>query len=160
MGCLLYCPQSLQVSTCRMYFRLLSQTTDGSRGNLKDNHKQFTIDPNTRYRSIPSKIDHERILPLYDTDSNEEFEFLKEKFVKRQYYAREEHRKLLNRFRRGFTKQVSRRIMMPIRVANAFRRQASAPGPPEDASAAAAGEAGNKDLLMPPVTVMQQASVA
>ena len=83
----------------------------------------------TRYRSIPKKIDHERILPLYESDSNEEFEFLKEKFVKRQYYAREEHQKLLYRVRKGFAKQISKRILMPIRAANAFRRQASSTTP-------------------------------
>ena len=48
-------------------YRLLSQTTDGSGGNLKDNHKQFTTDPSTRYRQIPKKIDHDHILPLYET---------------------------------------------------------------------------------------------
>ena len=30
------------------------------------------------------QIDHERILPLYESDSAEEFDFLKEKFVKRK----------------------------------------------------------------------------
>lgn len=90
----------LSVICCRLVslawwfgvFRLLSQTTDGSGGNLKDNHKQFTTDPSTRYRSIPKKIDHERILELYDTDSPEEFDFLKEKFVSKRYKMRDNNR--------------------------------------------------------------------
>jgi hypothetical protein len=108
-----------------VHFRLLSQTTDGSGGNLKDNHKQFTTDPSTRYRQIPKKIDHDHILPLYETDSPEEFEFLKEKFLKRQYYSREEHKKLLYRAKRKVFKRVTAKIIMPIRAANAFRRQQS-----------------------------------
>ena len=82
------------------------------------------------------QIDHERILPLYESDSAEEFDFLKEKFVKRQYYAREEHRNMLNRVKRGFSKQMSKRVIMPItsiRAVQAFRRtvsrQTSAPTP-------------------------------
>jgi len=108
-------------------YKLLSQTTDGSGGNLKDNHKQFTTDPSTRYRQIPKKIDHDHILPLYETDSPEEFEFLKEKFLKRQYYSREEHKKLLYRAKRKVFKRVTAKILMPIRAANAFRRQQSGP---------------------------------
>ncbi len=46
----------------------------------------YTINPSTRYRAIPKKIEHERILELYDTDAKEEFEFLKEKFVGKQVY--------------------------------------------------------------------------
>jgi len=104
-------------------YKLLSQTTDGSGGNLKDNHKQFTTDPSTRYRQIPKKIDHDHILPLYETDSPEEYEFLKEKFIKRQYYAREEHQKLLYRMKRKMFKRVTQKVLMPIRASNAFRRQ-------------------------------------
>lgn len=102
-------------------YRLLTQTTDGSGGNLKDNHKEFTMDPQTRYRSIPTKIDHDRILPLYDSDNPEEFAFIEEKFVKRQYYSREEHKTLLRRLRRGISRQISR-IRLPVRVARAFKR--------------------------------------
>jgi len=109
-------------------YKLLSQTTDGSGGNLKDNHKQFTTDPSTRYRQIPKKIDHDHILPLYETDSPEEYEFLKEKFVKRQYYAREEHQKLLYRVKRKVFKRVTQKVLMPIRITSAFRRQ-QAQGP-------------------------------
>ena len=110
--------------------RMLSQTTDGSGGNLKDNHKQFTADPNSRYRSISSKIDHDRILPLYDTDSTEEMEFLKEKFVNQRYYERDKHLTLLKRLRKGVSKQASRRLIMPIRAvlaSQAFRRQTQQP---------------------------------
>ena len=108
-------------------FRLLTQTTDGSGGNLKDNHKQFTMDPETRYRSISSKIDHDRILTLYDTDSSEEIKFLKETFVNQRYYKRDEHLAMLGRFRRGVAKKANKKILMPIRAVMAFRRQASAP---------------------------------
>ena len=108
-------------------FRLLTQTTDGSGGNLKDNHKQFTMDPETRYRSISSKIDHDRILTLYDTDSTEEIKFLKETFVNQRYYKRDEHLAMLGRFRRGVAKKANKKILMPIRAVMAFRRQASAP---------------------------------
>eukprot|EP00095_Tigriopus_kingsejongensis_P000377 snap_masked-scaffold1811_size27320-processed-gene-0.0 protein:Tk00377 transcript:snap_masked-scaffold1811_size27320-processed-gene-0.0-mRNA-1 annotation:"hypothetical protein D910_10638" len=52
-------------------YKLLSQTTDGG-GNLRDNYKNFTTNPETRYRSIPKKIDHEKILHLYDSDALEE----------------------------------------------------------------------------------------
>jgi hypothetical protein len=40
---------------------------DGASSNLKDGYKNYTIDPSTRYRNISAKIDHERILPLYDS---------------------------------------------------------------------------------------------
>ena len=91
------------------------------------------------------QIDHERILPLYESDSTDEVDFIKEKFVKRQYYAREEHRNLLNRVKRGFSKQISKRVIMPItsiRAVQAFRRQVSRPqSTPAPAAAAAAAEA-------------------
>ena len=91
------------------------------------------------------QIDHERILPLYESDSTDEVDFIKEKFVKRQYYAREEHRNLLNRVKRGFSKQISKRVIMPItsiRAVQAFRRQVSRPqSAPAPAAAAAAAEA-------------------
>lgn len=109
------------------FFRLLSQTTDGSGGNLKDNHKQFTTDPRTRYRSIPKKIDHDRILSLYDTDLPDEFDFLKDGFVTKKYYSKEQHKKLLPRAKRRLVKQIRKRIIVPIRAATALRRQTSAP---------------------------------
>merc|ERR1711931_601383 len=69
-------------------YRLLSQTADGSGGGLMDGFKSFTIDPSTRYRNIPKKIDHDRILPLYDTDAPEEYQFLKDKFINQRFYTR------------------------------------------------------------------------
>lgn len=110
-------------------YRLLSQTTDGTGGNLKANHKQFTMDPETRYQSISSKIDHDRILELYDTDSTEEIGFLKETFVHKRYYKRDEHLAMLNQFRRGFAKKANKKLLMPIRAVMAFRRQTSTPTP-------------------------------
>ena len=50
-------------------YRQLTQTADGASSNLKDSYKSYTIEPSTRYRSITTKIDHERILPLYDSDA-------------------------------------------------------------------------------------------
>jgi hypothetical protein len=50
-------------------YRQLTQTADGASSNLKDSYKNYTIDPSTRYRNITTKIDHERILPLYDSDA-------------------------------------------------------------------------------------------
>ena len=132
---------------------------------MKENHKNFTSDPSTRYRSVPKKIEHDRILELYDTDSTEELDFLKEKFVKKQYYAkyvkngakpseprltydfghliqltyffvcfREEHKTLLNRLRKGFSRSISKpisrqtsRMLSQVRAVQSFRRQASAP---------------------------------
>ncbi len=46
--------------------------------------QSYTVNPSTRYRNIPRRIEHERILALYDTDAAEELEFLKEKFVGKQ----------------------------------------------------------------------------
>jgi len=106
-------------------YRLLSQTADGSGGGLKDAYKSFTIDPATRYRNIPKKIDHDRILPLYDTDAPEEFQFLKDKFINQQYYTRDEHKTILQKFRKGAIKKGRASMMVPIRVARAFRRQRS-----------------------------------
>jgi len=103
-------------------YRLLSQTADGQGGNLKDAYKAFTIDPKTRYRNISKKIDHERILPLYDTDAPEEFQFLKDKFVNQQFYTREEHKNILQKFRKGVIKKGQAGILLPVRVARAFRR--------------------------------------
>ena len=106
-------------------YRLLSQTADGQGGNLKDAFKSFTIDPKSRYRNISKKIDHDRILPLYDTDAPEEFQFLKEKFTNQQYYTREEHKTILQKFRKGVIKKGQAGMMLPIRVARAFRGRRS-----------------------------------
>merc|ERR1712223_552389 len=91
-------------------------------GGLKDAFKSFTIDPATRYRNIPKKIDHDRILPLYDTDSSEEVQFLKDKFINQQYYTRDEHRTILQKFRKGVIRKGQASISLPIRVARAFKR--------------------------------------
>ena len=110
-------------------YRLLSQTADGAGGGLKDNYKSYTIDPSTRYRQISKKIDHERILPLYDTDAPEEFQFLKDKFLNQQFYSKEEHKTVLQKFRKGAIKKggaMKNGIMMPIRVARAFRARTAA----------------------------------
>ena len=108
-------------------YRLLSQTSDGKSSNLKDGYKSYTIDPSTRYRSIPKKIDHDRILPLYDSDAPEERQFIEDKFVNQQYYTPEVHRTLLKRFRKGVIKKGRNSIMMPLRVARAFRRNRANP---------------------------------
>ncbi len=67
----------------------------------------YTINPATRYQAIPRKIDHERILELYDTDAQEEFDFLKDKFVHKQFYEAKAHLTLLQKLRRGLAKQGS-----------------------------------------------------
>ena len=86
-------------------YKLLSQTTDGPSSQLKDGHKSYTLNPNTRYRTVPKKIDHEKILELYDTDAPEELDFLREKFVGKQYFDTKEHRTLLQRLRKGVQKK-------------------------------------------------------
>lgn len=107
-------------------YRLLSQTADGAGGGLKDAYKSYTIDPSTRYRQISKKIDHERILPLYDTDAPEELQFLKDKFLNQQFYSKEEHKTVLQKFRKGAMKKGRAGMMMPIRVARAFRNRTAA----------------------------------
>ena len=101
---------------------MLSQTTDGG-GLLKDSYKSFTIKPDTRYKSIPKKIDHEKILSLYDTDAPDEFEFLKEKFLKKQFYDRREHMTMLQKFRRGVANKNWRRMQVQMQMVNAFNKR-------------------------------------
>ena len=103
-------------------YKLLSQTTDGG-GLLKDSYKSFTIKPDTRYKSIPKKIDHEKILSLYDTDAADEFEFLKEKFLKKQFYDRREHMTLLQKFRKGVANKNWRRMQVQMQMVNAFNKR-------------------------------------
>ena len=55
--------------------------------------------------------------------------FLKEKFIRQQYYTRDEHLTMLKRLRKGVTKQTNRRIVMPIRAAMAFRRSQGSAAP-------------------------------
>merc|ERR1719228_2735642 len=122
-------------------YRLLSQTADGAGGGLKDAYKSYTIDPSTRYRQISKKIDHERILPLYDTDAPEELQFLKDKFLNQQFYTKEEHKTILQKFRKGAMKKGRAGMMMPIRVARAFRNRAQ--------TAAAANPEANRQQSCP-----------
>ena len=107
-------------------YRLLTQTPHA----LKEGYKSYTIDPKTRYRSIPKKIEHDRILPLYDSDAPEEKQFIEDKFVNQQYYTPEVHRTLLRRFRKGVIKTGQNSIMLPLRVARAFKRNRSTPDDP------------------------------
>ena len=108
-------------------YRLLSQTADGGGGNMKSTFKSYTIDPKTRYVSIPKKIEHDRIIPLYDSDAPEEKQFLEEIFVNQQYYTPEKHKTMLKRFRKGVKKTGQNTIMLPIRVVRAFKRNRSTP---------------------------------
>ena len=108
-------------------YRMLSQTSDGGGGNMKSSFKSYTIDPKSRYTSIPKKIEHDRIIPLYDSDAPEEKQFIEEKFVNQQYYTPEKHKTLLRRFRKGAKKTGQNTIMLPIRVVRAFKRNQSTP---------------------------------
>ena len=53
-------------------YKMLKQTTDATKTVLKDKHKLYTIDPATRYRYTPVKIDNAHIKPLYEKFANEE----------------------------------------------------------------------------------------
>ena len=53
-------------------YKMLKQTTDATKTVLKDKHKLYTIDPATRYRYTPVKIDNSHIKPLYEKFANEE----------------------------------------------------------------------------------------
>ena len=108
-------------------YRLLSQTSDGGGGNMKSTFKSYTIDPKTRYSSIPKKIEHDRIIPLYDSDAPEEKKFIEDIFVNQQYYTPEKHKTMLRRFRKGVKKTGQNTIMLPIRVVRAFKRNRSDP---------------------------------
>ena len=115
-------------------YRLLSQTGDGQGGNMKSGYKSYTIDPKTRYNNIPKKIEHDRIIPLYDSDAPEEKQFIEEIFVKKQYYTPEKHKTLLRRFRKGVMKKGQNSIMVPIRVATAFKRNRTRANDPDTAN--------------------------
>lgn len=108
---------------------------------MKDAYKAYTIDPKTRYRNIPKKIDHDRILPLYDTDAPE-YQFLKDKFINQRFYTRDEHKTILQKFRKGVIKKGQAGMLLPVRVARAFRRTRSGPGGAADGAKAA--EAANE----------------
>ena len=53
-------------------YRMLKQTTDSARSVLKDKYSMYTIDPATRYRYTPVKIDNTNIKLLYEKFANEE----------------------------------------------------------------------------------------
>jgi hypothetical protein len=93
-------------------YHLLSQTS-GQGNELRENHATYTLDPSTRYRNIPTKIDHERILKLYDTDAQEEFEYLREKFMGRSVYEAKAHKTLLQKVRKGLIKRLRRQGNVP-----------------------------------------------
>ena len=46
-------------------FKLLKQTTDGHGSILKDDYKNYTIDPKTRYKDIPRTMDINKIQQMY-----------------------------------------------------------------------------------------------
>jgi len=79
----------------------------------------------TRYRNITTKIDHERILPLYDSDAQDELDCVREPFVNRLYFAPDKHKTLLQRLRKQIIKKTNK-ITLPatvMRVARNFKRQ-------------------------------------
>ena len=51
---------------------MLKQTTDAARSVFKDKYTLYTIDPTTRYKYTPVKIDYTHIKPLYEKYANEE----------------------------------------------------------------------------------------
>merc|ERR1711971_1193285 len=55
---------------------ILNQTTDG---NLIQAFKEFSLDPKSRYKTIPKKFDQERIYRYYDSDNHEEHKSLHKK---------------------------------------------------------------------------------
>jgi hypothetical protein len=53
-------------------YKMLKQTTDGHHGVLKDSYALYTIDPETRYKYTPLKLDNKKIKPLYEKYANDE----------------------------------------------------------------------------------------
>ena len=82
LSCSIYSKFRNQLIIINFFFRLLSRTVDGKNDDLHSRHKSYTIDPSTRYKNIPRKIDHDRTLQMYDTDQPEKFSHLKQKFLK------------------------------------------------------------------------------
>ena len=76
-------------------YSLLSQTTDDG---LKTNFAKFTIDPRTRYKSIPSSSKDEKIISLYDTDNKEEMRYLEEKFKSKSYFDSLAYQNMMRRY--------------------------------------------------------------
>ena len=101
-------------------YRQLSQTADGTASNIKENYKNYTLEPTTRYRNIPTKIDHERILPLYDSDAQDELDCVRDPFVNRAYFQPEKHRTILLRMKHQIVKKKNK-ITLPAVVLRAAR---------------------------------------
>ena len=88
-------------------YNLLSQTSDDS---LKTGWAKFTIDPKTRYKSIPSSCKDEKIISLYDTDNREEMRYLEEKFKSKSYFDSLAYQNIVQRYKSvtaPFRRQVS-----------------------------------------------------
>ena len=85
---------------------LLSQTTDDS---LKTNFAKFTIDPKTRYKTIPACIKDEKIISLYDTDNKEEMRYLEEKFKNKSYFDSLAYQNIIDRYK-ALTAPIRRQV--------------------------------------------------
>ena len=88
-------------------YSLLSQTTDDG---IKTNYSKFTIDPRTRYKSIPATSKDEKIIALYDTDNKEEMRYLEEKFKSKSYFDSLAYQNIMRRYKAmksPFKRQVS-----------------------------------------------------
>ena len=86
---------------------MLSQTTDDG---IKTNYTKFTIDPRTRYKSIPTNSKDEKIIALYDTDNKEEMRYLEEKFKSKSYFDSLAYQNIMRRYKAlksPFKRQVS-----------------------------------------------------
>jgi len=80
---------------------ILNQTTDG---NLVKKYKDFTIDPKSRYVTIPTKYDKDKILKYYDSDNPDEIQFLTERFKEKRFFDNAQHKSILKKFRSTFKK--------------------------------------------------------
>merc|ERR1712183_38143 len=89
------------------HYSILSQTTDDG---IKTNYSKFTIDPRTRYKSIPATSKDEKIIALYDTDNKEEMRYLEEKFKSKSYFDSLAYQNIMRRYKAiksPFKRQVS-----------------------------------------------------
>jgi len=80
---------------------ILNQTTDS---NVMQAFKEYSLDPTSRYKTIPKKFDPEKIYRYYDSDNPEEVDFLKERFKEKKFFNNEEHKSLLKKVRQKFKK--------------------------------------------------------
>jgi hypothetical protein len=80
---------------------ILNQTTDG---NLVKKFKDFTIDPKSRYITIPTKYDKDKILKYYDSDNPDEIQFLTDRFKEKRFFDNAQHKSILKKFRSTFKK--------------------------------------------------------